>query len=770
MKLLERIVTKHPWPVIAVVLAVTAVFAWQATGVKQSTDLEENYPRSDPRVAAYLEVNEKFNQQDAIILFLTGEDIFSAKSLRTVLRITDRLLAIERLRRVTSLTNVTDFRGDEEGIRSDLLIPELPEDREEAEALRRKILSDPWYTGRLVSADGRSTIVVAEPVSLGRFEERVDLLKEMRAAVAEVQGDLEVAFAGSIVMDQEGSEYLNKDLAVLLLLVLMLILAILFVTFRLLRGVVLPAITVLMSIVWTIGLMALLDRPMSTISNIMPILLIGVGSAYGIHVIARFQEGVRRGVDRVGAVTTALGHTGIGVWLAALTTMVGFGSLVFSRLQLIRDFGLFSAFGVLVAFLISLTLIPACLILLREPRAARGGSGTNVRAGAAEGALRRLADFVIKGDSLILGVGVVLIAVGLLGWARLDTAIDPAGLLPEGSGTRQVEELVDESFGGSAQFNILVRGDLNDPPILKTIERFQMEMEEAGTGKPVSVVSLLSRLNRALHGGDPQHDTIPEDPALVSQLLFLLSISVSPEDLAALMSFDQTEALITAPVSYLADFGTRAQIARTLEAKATALFGDKAEVLVTGTPVVEMALVDIINEEQVQNIVTSLAAVMTIVFAAFRSIGVGFGCVGPIVLTIISSFGLMGWAGIPLDFATVMISSLATGMGIDYAIHFFHRYREERGRGLPMDEAIVETIRNTGPAIMANALAVGAGFAILLFSRFSIFRNFGGMIAFTMIMTAFGALTIVPAAIRLHARLGTVLAGRRALQSPKDNP
>ncbi len=148
---------------------------------------------------------------------------------------------------------------------------------------------------------------------------------------------------------------------------------------------------------------------------------------------------------------------------------------------------------------------------------------------------------------------------------------------------------------------------------------------------------------------------------------------------------------------------------------------------------------------------------------AFRSLAAGLICLTPIALTIVYCFGLMGWIGVPLNAATATMASLATGMGVDYSIHFCRRYTEEREGCEEAGQACIATARTTGATIVANALAVGAGFAILLLSGLPIFRGFGSLIALTMVLTAFGALTVVPALLSLGR--GIMRRGARQARS-----
>ncbi len=754
MWVLARFVTRFSKTIVAIVLLLTVVLGWSATHIQRRVDLEENLPRSNPRLAVFHEFRKEYGSGSSVVAILTARDVFSPHALGLVDRLTRGLRDIQGVKRVTSLTNLTEFQGQGDLLKSGPLVAEVPRTREESDALRHRIMSDPWYAGRLVSQDGRSTIVSVTLANADTLEEALSTLDRIRSYVNRAKGDLTVNFAGSLVMDEQIDRALGRDVAVLFPIVLLAIAAILFLSFRNWQGVILPLATVLMSVAWTLGVMALLGRPLSLVNNIMPVLLIGVGSAYGIHIVARYQEALRDGLNQREAVRLTVAGTGFGVWMAAITTVAGFGSLALSKIRMIFDFGVFSAMGVAVAFLVSITFIPAVLILRRPPRlrAARQ-TGRRAVAMAGRGLLSGSARVFARHPVLTIAASLLIVALALAGWPRLRATFEPAEFLPAGSDHRLAEALVDAKFGGSAELEVLVRGDLNDVRVLQKIERFQTIMRESGVSRPISIVDLLARVNRAFHSGDPAFEVLPADSAVVPQYLLLLTLSTAPDELAQFMSFDQTEARISARISNVMSTGDRTRLIAALERRAAEIFGRNTQVRVTGMPVIELAMLDIIRDEQMQNIYSSLAAVLCLVVLAFRSLSAGVACLTPIGLTIIYCFGLMGWSGIPLNAATATMASLATGMGVDYSIHFYRRYLEERRHGLGLADALAETAGTTGAAIIANALAVGAGFAILLFSKLQIFRSFGGLIALTMLLTAFGALTILPALLVLRVRL-----------------
>ncbi|MBE3576102.1 MAG: RND family transporter [Limnochordales bacterium] len=751
MEKLGRFVARFPKAIIAAVLLTTVVLGLAALRIQRRVDLEENLPRTNPRLAVFHEFREQYGSGNGLVIIVTAEDIFAPAALATLDRLTNGLLDLEGVQGVTSLTNLTDIVGEGDTLRSGPVISSLPTNEAEALRLRERVLSDPWYAGRLVSEDGRATIIAVSLANAETLDESLRTLDRIREYVNQAKGDLEVSFAGSLVMNEQIDRALGEDVAVLFPIVVLAIAVVLFLSFRTVRGVILPLVTMGISVIWTLGIMSLLGRPLSLVSNLVPVLLIGVGSAYGIHIVARFQEKIKAGLSREEAVNFTVATTGWGVWMAAITTVAGFGSLALSKIRMIFDFGVFSALGVAVAFAISITFIPALLLLLPTPRLPQRESGREARVAQTvlERGLAYLSRAFARRPVLVLAMAGLLAVIAIAGWSRMVATFEMEDFLPPGSEHRKAEALVDKEFGGSAELEVLVEADLSNPEILLDIQRFQERMRALGANRPISIVDLLARVNRALHGGDPAYEVVPDDPALLPQYLFLLTLSTSPDELQQFMRFDQREARISARISNVMSTAGRTRLITALESEAKAIFGDRARVRITGIPVIEQVMMDLIRDEQMQNVYSSLAVVFALVVVAFRSLAAGIGCLLPIALAILYSFGFMGWAGIPVNAATTTMASLATGMGVDYSVHYLRRYLEERRRGLARREALLETSATTGAAIVFNAVSVAVGFAVLLFSRLPIFRNFGALIALTMLLTGAGALTVVPATIAL---------------------
>ncbi len=770
-------VTGWPRLFVAMSILVTILAAWFAMDVTMTTDVKDFFPADHEQVVTYDEIERTFGSAEFIMVALEMEDIFTSLGFETIAQLTRDLQGVPGISDVRSLTTVEEVKGTDWGVEVGPLLDAVPQTDEEFQRLRLTVLNDPMYSGSIVSPDGTAALHVLE---VEQGADPVTVAHKVRDIVGSYSGAGQLYLTGTPVLNAILAESMKTDLKRLLPLVLLLVAVILFLFFRTVRGVVLPFLTVMMSLVWTLGLMGLLERQMSPLNAVMPVILVSLGNAYGIYLLARFNEGLKQGHDRITAVQKGMTSVGVAVLLAGSTTMAGFLATMSSEITQMRDFGLFTAIGVASALFISLSFVPSLWVLLpttaRETHNNKGeaesGSGGANRNRKGKGAKRQLRIGTLErwltrwGEALPRRKGAVLLVTGLLvlgalaGLPRISTDSNFFNFFDPDSQPRVAYDLVADKFSGSESIEIVVRGDIQDPAVLEAMEAFQEGLEQTGlVGTPQSVVNVLKRTNRAMQEGDEAYYALPEHRDMVAQYLLLLEMS-GDGFLDRFLTMDYSQARIQALVTDSSSEGTRRLFAAVEDLFEIHFAPLALDVTQTGIIALLDALADLIIDGQVKSLWWALGAVFVIVRLLLGSWQGSFLSTLLVFLTILGNFGLMGWLGIPLDIVTVLISSIGVGVGIDYSIHIYSRYQEEQRAGNHGSLAVSRTIASTGQAIFVNALAVISGFVILVTSSFPPFRYFGSLVTATMATAALGSLTLLPALILL-------LDGRRAKHRSK---
>jgi len=747
MKTIQRLVHRFPKTVIIVTLGITAFLGYHARDITINTEMKSMFPADDPTVKTFDRVSEEYGGAEYVIIMLGDENIIDPESLEHVHALTTRLDTIRGVTQVRSITNIEEIRGEGMTIEIAQFMPRLPESQQEAIRIREKLESHGRYLGTLVSEDYQYAIIMAQ---LGIEADQNRVVAQIQSVRESMDLPEETYITGSPVLTQEMAENMRGDITTLLPFVTLVVMLVLYMGFRSLRGVLGPLLVVFISLIWTVGFSAWLDHPLSIVSTGLPILLVSVGSAYGIHLLARYYEMMETGAGKSESIADSIRTVGLAIVMAGVTTVAGFASLGFSRLTITRDFGLFTAFGVAVALVISVTFLPALLLLLNRPshyKSAESRRWLDTIFNTLSHLVRNYAGFVVGGVGIL-----IILSLAVIPQIRPET--NYIIFFPGDSEVRKAHSLVNEKFGGASSLEIVVdtgeENGIENPEFLRRLKTFQSAVREIHLlDHPMSVVDLLEEENKALHGNDERYNRLPEKG--IAQYLLLLE-SDDDQILDDFIDFNHQEARVRVMCASTKSRETQQLLTR-VNRLADKYFRSKgATVTITGVPVLSERLMGMILNSQVRSLVSAVAFAFIVTSLLLKSPFKGLACSIPIAVTVLVNFGIMGWTAIPLDVATSMIASIAVGIGIDYSIHFYTRYQEEKENGNPIHQSLDKAIHTVGRANYFNAFAVTGGFLVLLFSAFPPLRTFGLLSSITMIVSFLGAMVLLPSLIVFKTR------------------
>lgn len=762
---IARFVLERPRLVIGILLAATVVFAAYIPGIRFDADIEHMMPEDDPAIKDIRDATAEFGSQDVFMVAIRGDNAFSAETLKKLIDMTDDIQKIDGVESVVSPLTVDLIESGLLGIEISPAADGLPQTEAEIQEFRERILSSS-YVGQLVSKDGRAAAIMVkmEPIDDLASSKTSEITGKIDEVVQRYRGPEEVYIVGGAYTNYYTEQAMVSDIKLLLPLVIVVVVAVLYWSFRSARGVALPLLVVLTSAIWGVGLMSMLHVPLTIVTMIMPVILVAIGSANGIHILNRYYEELASGKDKRAALEVAVVETSSPIAMAALTTAAGFGSLITSFVRPVREFGLFTAFGVLVALLFSLTSIPAALAL--QPVPAHLTTDKPNRKGWLSRGLSKLGTFVVRHSKAVVLASVVILLVCIVGATSLSLESNMLNYFDKDSPLIMGTDIVEDEFGGSMQISLLVDTGrpegVKEPEVLNKMIEAQRYMDSLpGVSQASSLADLIRELNQALNEGDPKLYTIPETREAVAQELLLFTIQ-GGSSLDSMVTYTFDKALVSARVANMSSSELK-EVTQSLErfVKDNYSSSDDLKVKVVGLPNVMQVLMERFRTSQIYSLATSIVTVAIIVSIIMKSLVAGLVSVIPLVLTVGVNFGVMGFGGIPLDAITTTIASVAVGIGVDYSVHYLSRYRFEIDNGRSQDEAIAVTGSTSGKGIVFNAVTLIAGFVILIFSNFRAIGVFGYLVALTMLTSSLAALTVVPAIMKLAPR-ATLLRGRPA--------
>ncbi|MCP4496012.1 MAG: MMPL family transporter, partial [Phycisphaeraceae bacterium] len=393
--------------------------------------------------------------------------------------------------------------------------------------------------------------------------------------------------------------------------------------------------------------------------------------------------------------------------MTSITTAVGFVSLLTSQIYPIKYFGVFTAVGVLMAMVFSLVLLPAALLVFGVPKARRKAAtvddATKVRVSTTltRGLLRHRVAVLLAAGAVIaasvVGAGQVWINSSFLDKFEADSDIV------------LTDKFINANFGGTSTLNVILDaaapGTFKRPAVLKAVARMQAEVDGSleVVGNSFSLADYLTRMNKVMHADEPAFNTIPDTSELVAQYLLLYEMSGDPENLWKVVDYEFQRANVTFQLKSDDSKALNATLAA-VEQHRAALEAQGVHIKFAGSGYKGLVFTELILEGQVLSLALSLLIAIALLALMFKSVLVGIIGSVPIMVTAVIGFGILGWTGIPLSTTTALLSSIAVGIGIDYAVHFLERYRISARSTGEKEAAGAATMRHAGRAIVFNAV------------------------------------------------------------------
>jgi len=755
-----RFVTNYPRSIIIVISALTIAFASQIPKLQISANIKDWVPAEHPVSAYNRQMEERFGVVDPVIVGILSdgpEDIFNTRTLKLILDLTQEIENLDGvvLGDTIGLASSKNITSTEEGLVVGPFMESVPETPEEINALRRAVYENEMFIGNIVSRDGRAALIIV------KFEEDRDkkkIYRDVENIVNRYRGesDEKIFFTGRPVMEGFVGIDVPRDIKRMLPAVALVVVLILFLTFRCVRGMLLPLIVVGASAAWALGIMAISGVPLYLIATWIPIILIAIGCAYGIHILNRYFEETRSnagGASPKEIVRAAMADIWRPVAMASLTTSAGFLSLVTVEVEPIRAVGIFTSLGIICALLFSFSFIPAALSMMKPKRIGPVGFFKHSDS-AATGILGRIllsgGAFVCNRRLPLISTALIVSVVSIVLLPRLYIDDGLALNLPKNNEVLKAHYFLNDLMGGSTILSVVVDGktpdSMKEPDLLRrldSLQRFAEQQEEVG--ESISLAEYIKRMHYVMNENNAEFRAIPDSKDLSAQYLLLYSMSGDPDDFDEIVDYDYRKA----NVKILLKRDNAANIRRLLDKTAPFLKKTFGEFDIQAIPTGQARVTVLVVELVISGLLTSLLTAMIIIFVItalmFRSPFVGLINLIPVAVAILFNFGILSAFGIRLGIATAMNSCIGIGIGIDYTIHFMARYRKMLKIEPDPRWAISQTMTSSGKAIFFNALVVALGFLVLLFSVTPPNQYLGLLVALNMVTSFLGAMTVLPA-------------------------
>ena len=744
-------VIAHPRVTVAALALLAAASVVPGVGIPLDNDPRQFIAVGSSADEAFWEAHvDQFGADDTALVVLVRGAAFDSELISIVEAVGAHLAAVDGVDRVESITRTPVVASADDGL---VVTPAFgPRSRLDVDAQARLQLLRRSHHGRwLLSEDGRTAVVSAQ---LAPAYSNMNAIRgPARALEAWVDAQRsrwpkhELHLAGLPYIRLASVDGMLFDLLALSPFAALLIAALLFLQFRRVVVVVLALSAIGTSVVITVGVIAALGYTISPLAAVFPTLLLVIGVADAVHVIERFDE--EHTDDAKAAAASAGTHVGMACWMTSFTSAVAFASLSLTKLEILQEFGQICAIGIVISFVVTLTLVPVGLSRWAPASTASPSTGVApwleavVRWSIAP---RRKQAFAIF--AVLLVAFLASASRSLKADYCFSKALDPSHPVSVAS------RIIDDELAGFMPLEINLSGEADafrDPGNLARLAAASAFVSAQPTvGAAVDLAGVLADLAQAVSGAA----AVPDDEAEVAQLL-LLAEGDADGVLQRMVSDDYSTARIAVATTDAG--GLRSlELAAAIDTKLADLFAD-AGVTTKVTGVVPLYAAGISNliEQLVGSLVSALAIIVVTIALVFRSLRLAIVSIVPNVLPVLLVSGAYGLADRPMDFFGAITFCIAGGIAVDDTIHLLARYAEERRHTPDRDKAIAVAVSHSMTAVVSTSVALVAGLLVLLLSEFEGTRIFGGIAALMLVIALIADLVLTPPILALVMPAGS---------------
>ena len=754
---LSRIATlsaNHSRLVITLTVLVTMAFAAQFPKITIDTDPKHMLPVTSPVRQYNDQVEKEFAlHADVIVVGVVNErGIVNRTTLSRIMELTREIQKLPGVisRDVVSLSTIDNVTAEGGNLAVRASVDRIPESAADLSAIRKALLENPLFINRIISPDGAATAIYVpiEPTANGK-----EIADTIRRLLPQDRGDDQYLLAGDpVARDTFGAE-MFRQMGLFSPIAGMVMCIALWFMFRSLPLVAANMAVAMVSIIWCMGLLIGLGYPVHIMSSMSPVFLMAIATD-SVHIFNEFTFRLGEVRDKRRAVLDTMASVGLPIFYSDVTTAAGFAALATATIVPVKIFGLFVAFGTLVILLMSFTLVPAILMLLREERSPVTERSPQEGGPERGTALLRLGEFCVRRSQAVALGGGVLLLVAIIGLFRIHVNNNMVHWFKPQSEVRTADRILNVRLGGTSTAYLIVQGSaedaIKDPAMLRGIDGLQRELEkDPRVGKTFSVVDYVKRINRVLLDDNPGFERIPDSAQEVGQYLFLFGTSAKPSDLDNVVDYPFQQANVLLQLKSW-DAGVMADVLRRTEAYLTAHpLPGSATVRPAGIAYFNLVWSNEVLWGMLKSFLAGLVLVLILLVAQTRSLLWGVLSFLPLLFTIAVVYGVVGWVGKDFDMPVAVLSTLSLGLAVDFAIHFVARFQQRYREHPQLREALAWTVARPGKGIFFNAVLFAVGFAVMIFAALTPYVTVGVFMAAIMLLSAAMSVVYMPGLIHL---------------------
>ena len=741
-------VTRHPWWTILISLLVIASLATGIVNLGFKNDYRVYFSDKNPQLKAFDNIQNTYNKTDNVMFVLApaNGNVFTPKTLAVVKKLTKDAWQIPYSSRVDSISNFqhTVAEGDDLQVADLISNPETLTD-EEILKLKQIALNEPLLVNRLISKTAHVTgVTVTLQLPGAKHSEAAEVAKIAREFATEIEAknpEIKVYLTGMAMMNNAFAESSLLDNTTLMPAMYGIVIGVLFLCLHSVSSIFTVVLLIVSSVIAALGIAGWAGIFLTPTSAISPTIILTMAVADCVHILVTFLHNMRLGHEKKQAMQESLRINFQPVFLTSLTTAIGFMSMNFSDAPPFRDLGNIVALGVAFAWLFSITLLPALMMVLPvrvKPKQELNNSY-----------MLKLANFTIKHRKLLL-ISNGLLAITISAFSPLNELNDEfVKLFDKSVEFRRGTDFLNENMGGiySLEFAIHAKGagGISEPEYLKNLQLFDnWLLQQKEVIHVNSIEHTFKRLNKNMHADNPQWYKLPEERELAAQYLLLYEMSLPYGlDLNDQINIDKSGIRVIATIETMSSNDMLALEERIKQWLANNLPNTKVEI---ASPVLMFAHIG--QRNIIRMIFGTIAALVLISFLlmlAFKSFKLGFVSLIPNLVPAAISFGIWGLINGQVGLGLSVVTGMTLGIVVDDTVHFISKYRRARiEKGLTSEDAVRYAFSTVGVALWITSFVLVSGFLVLNLSHFAMNADMGLMTAITIASALLLDLLLLP--------------------------
>lgn len=758
------------WPtnliVVSVIILVVLSASFGAMKLKFRGDYNIFFDENNPQLLAFEEIQGRFAKMDnlAIVISPKQGDIFNQETLSVIKTLTEQAWNTPYSSRVDSLANYQHTEAVEDDLWVEGLIgDDFSYSADQIDKVKRIALSEPLIVHSLVSAKGHVAVIniTVQLPEKDKTQEVAEVFEFVTQLVDEQQREnsqLHFYKTGVVSMNYAFMASAQQD--IMTLVPLMLIVVLLILTFMLgsFSGTLATLIVIIASVCTTIGLSGWVSLNLNIATVNIPTLILTLAVADCVHIIATMQLKMKQGLEKSAAIHSSLKVNTLPVLITSVTTAIGFFMMNMSDSPVLRHFGTLAAFGVMVACILSLTLLPLLLALL--PLSARKESAVS-----SYDIMERIAHFVTRNHRFLLFTSIVIMVVtlSLIPSNRIND--DSVKYFAKSSEFRQAVDFMQDNISGMGSISLAIdsaeENGVVSPNFIEFVEHFTLWLRaQPEVDHVASMSDTFKRLNMNMHGDDSTYYRLPENRELTAQYLLMYEMSLPYGlDLNNQINIDKSALKLQVITDNLGSdqmLDLERRIAQWFDNNTSiGILGDSGYKLTASSPALMFAHIGETNmRSMLISLPISLALISVLLVFALKSLKLGAISIVPTLMPALIGFGIWALLVGEINLGLSVVASLTLGIVVDDAVHFLAKYRLARIDGKSAEESVHYAFHTVGRALWVTTVVLIAGFLVLALSSFRLNSDMGKLSSMVIFIALVVDFFFLPALLLLIDKKG----------------